>query len=152
MRLIFVCLGWLDSELQYLGPAPGLQQRLWTSISGPAAPSASSLRTPGHCLAKLISGCLSVADGVSNFPCSTEEQKGLHCPSCGHSPVPQCWLPDSLTSSAAGQWLCTAVPAGKWWSQMSSAEEVCNTMFVQTSPLTRETPKHVYSSQSSPWG
>lgn len=56
------CVSWLTvhSVLQSLGPAPALQQRLWTGIGGPAAHWASSSRTPGHsCLAKLISGCLS---------------------------------------------------------------------------------------------
>lgn len=155
------CVSWLtvDTVLQYLGPAPALQHRLWTSISGPAAHSASSWRTPGYsCLAKLISGCLSVPDGVSNSPCFTEEQKALHCP-----PQPTLWawppptdpeltarLFDLVCSGAVSSQL--PVPGGKWWSQLSSAEEVCNTLFVQTSPLTRETPKHMYSSQSSPWG
>lgn len=107
------CVSWLTvhSVLQSLGPAPALQQRLWARISGPAAHWASSSRTPGHsCLAKLISGCLSEL-------MDSEEQKALHCPhspSCGHSPLPltPCWLPDSLSSSA---------------------EEVCNVLFVHPS-------------------
>lgn len=108
------CVSWLavGSELQCLGPAPAEIM----NISGPAAHSASSLRTPGFCSAKLIPGCLSVADGACSPPCFAEEQQALHCPqspSCGHSPLPQGWLPDSLTSSARGSGSALPIPAGK---------------------------------------
>lgn len=78
-----------------------------------------------------------------------------HSPPCGHGPLPltQSWLPDSLTSSAVGQ-SAPSCPSLEGNGEVSChlQKEVCNTLFVQTSPLTRETPKHMYSSQSSPWG
>lgn len=52
-------------------------------------------------MAKLISGCLSVPDGVSNSSCFTEEQKALHCP-----PQPTLWAwppPTDPELTAAGQ-------------------------------------------------
>lgn len=155
------CVSWLtaDSVLQYLGPAPVLQQRLWRSISEPSAHSASPVRTPGQgCLAKLISGCLSVADAFSNSPHFTQKQRALRC-----LPQPILWAQppptDLVLAVRVFELLCGGavssslpVPGGRWWSQLSSAAEVCNALFVQTSPLARETPKQMYSSQSSPRG
>lgn len=131
-------------------PAENMNKHQWAS---------SSLRqlledSWYSCLAKLISGCLSVADGDSNSPCFTEGQKAFHCPPqpiLGAQPP----LTDPVLAARLFDLLCSSalsIPGGKWWSQLSSAAEVCNALFVQTSPLARETPKHMYSSQSCPWG
>lgn len=83
-------------------PAENMNKHQWASSS------LSQLLEDSwySCLAKLISGCLSVADGDSNSPCFTEGQKALHCP-----PQPILWaqppatdpvlVSDSLTCSAA---------------------------------------------------
>lgn len=152
------CVSWLtvDSVLQYLGPAPVLQQRLWRNISEPAAHSASPVRTPGQgCLAKLISGSLSVTDAVSNSLCSTEEQKALHCP-----PQPILWAQppptDPVLAARVSDLLAAGQSAPHCLCLEGNGEVSCHLQqrFVMHC-LCRHHPspeRHMYCSQSSPRG
>lgn len=157
MRLIIVYLGWLWTQCFSTWDLPQRSSTDYERASvGQQLTQPAPEGLPGT--AAWPSWFQAVCQYQTVFPIppallrSRRQFIAPHSPPCGHGPLPltQSWLFDLVCSGAVSSQL--PVPGGKWWSQLSSAEEVRNTLFVQTSPLTRETPKHMYSSQSSPWG